>query len=79
MAKKNKEEAKPVAKVAAPQALPLPAKLAFDAWWAMKEKKIPVQHRKEIIWADFRARGLSTKETMQSYNDALKRYGVKLN
>lgn len=55
-----------------------PATVDFDAWWAMNEKKIPEQHRKEIVLADFRARGLSTKETMQSYHDALKKYGVKL-
>ncbi len=55
-----------------------PVKVDFDAWWAMNEKKIPVQHKKEIILADFRARGLSMKETLQAYNDGLKKYGVKL-
>lgn len=65
--------AKPAAAV-----VPQMPKIAFDAWWAMNEKKIPVQHRKEIILADFGARGLGLKETAQSYNDALKRYGVKL-
>jgi hypothetical protein len=63
---------------AKPQAAPQQPKVDFDAWWAMNEKKIPVQHRKEIIQADFRARGLSTKETIQSYNEGLKKYGVKL-
>jgi hypothetical protein len=58
---------------------PQPMKVDFDAWWAMNEKKIPVQHYKEIIMADFGARGLSLRETPQSYNDALKKYGVKLN
>jgi hypothetical protein len=57
---------------------PLPMKVAFDAWWAMNEKKIPERHRKEIILADFRARGLSLKETIQSYDEGLKRYGLKL-
>jgi hypothetical protein len=74
---KKKENEKPAAKVVA-QVAPQPAKVDFDAWWAMNEKKIPVQHRKEIIIADFRARGLSLKESLQSYNDALKKYGVKL-
>ena len=60
------------------EGVPQPMKIDFDAWWAMNEKKIPVQHRKEIVLADFRARGLSSKETIQSYNEGLKRYGVKL-
>jgi poly(3-hydroxyalkanoate) synthetase len=54
------------------------AKLDFDAWWILTENKIPGHHYKEIIQADFRARGLSSKETMQSYNEALKKYGLKL-
>jgi hypothetical protein len=51
-------------------------KVDFDAWWAMNEKKIPLQHRKEIVLADFRARGLSLKEPTQAYNNALKKYGL---
>jgi len=57
---------------------PKPPKLDFDAWWAMKEKKIPKQHLKEIVLADFQARKLSLKETMQSYDEALMKYGIKL-
>jgi len=57
---------------------PLPMKVAFDAWWAMNEKNIPVHHRKEIILADFRARGLSLAETIKSYNEGLNMYGLKL-
>jgi hypothetical protein len=70
---KKREEAQQ-----AVQAAPQPMKVDFDAWWAMNEKKIPGHHRKEIIVADFKARGLSMRETMQAYNDALKLYGVKL-
>ena len=53
-------------------------KVDFDAWWAMVENKIPVQHRKEIILADFGARGLSKRESLQAYHNALNKYGVKL-
>ena len=74
---RKKEDMKTPAKVVVALA-PQPMKVDFDAWWAMNENKIPQQHRKEIILADFRARGLSLKETMQSYHDALKKYGVKL-
>ena len=57
---------------------PQPVKVDFDAWWAMNESKIPPQHHKEIVKADFCARGLSLRESMQSYSEALKKYGVKL-
>ena len=57
---------------------PKPMMVDFDAWWAMVENKIPVQHRKEIILADFGARGLTKRETMQAYHNALNKYGVKL-
>ncbi len=60
------------------QNAPQPVKIDFDAWWAMNEKKIPPQHLKEIVKADFRARGLSLKEPMQAYNEALGKYGLKL-
>jgi hypothetical protein len=68
---KNKEELK-----AGPAALPM--KVDFDAWWAMVEKKLPEQHRKEIIKADFRARGLTLKESIKAYNEGLEKYGLKL-
>jgi len=60
------------------QHAPQPVKIDFDAWWAMNEKKIPPQHLKEIVKADFRARGLSLKESIQAYNEALGKYGLKL-
>lgn len=50
----------------------------FDGWWAARATKIPSQHHKEIIKADFRGRGLSTKETMEDFDAALKLYGIKL-
>jgi len=53
-------------------------KIDFNVWFAMREKKIPSQHLREIIWADFRSRGLSAKETLESYDKAIKAYGLKL-
>lgn len=50
----------------------------FNVWFAMREKKIPVQHLKEILWADFKGRGLSGQETVATYDAALAKYGVKL-
>jgi hypothetical protein len=53
-------------------------KVDFDVWFALREKKIPTQHLREIIWADFRGRGLLAKETISTYDGALAMYGVKL-
>jgi hypothetical protein len=55
------------------------ATIEFDAWWATVEKRIPLQHCKEIIVADFKGRGLSLQEAASSYDEALKEYGLKLN
>lgn len=53
-------------------------KVDFDGWWAVRSKQIPAQHRKEIVKADFIGRGLSDKESMESYDAALNKYGIKL-
>lgn len=50
----------------------------FNVWYAMREKKIPGQHLREILWADFKGQGLTNKETVADYDAALLRYGVKL-
>lgn len=51
-------------------------KISFDVWFFTK--KIPLHHAKEIIWADFKSRGLSKMETKSSYDKALLKYGLKL-
>lgn len=53
-------------------------KIDFDSWWASNMAKIPAQHRKEIILADMKGRGLSDKETAEAYKKALAQYGIKL-
>jgi hypothetical protein len=50
----------------------------FDAWFAAREAKIPPQHRKEILKADFKARGVPTIATMSAFDEALRKYGVTL-
>lgn len=50
----------------------------FNVWFAMREKKIPPQHLREIIWADFVGQGLSSKEELAVFDAALAKYGVKL-
>ena len=54
-------------------------KVDFDAWYAMRAKQIPRQHHKEIIKADFMARGLCHAESLADFDAALSKYGVKLN
>jgi hypothetical protein len=53
-------------------------KMHFDAWYALRNSSIPGQHMKEILRADFKARGLSDQETAARYDAALVKYGVKL-
>lgn len=56
---------------------PVPT-VEFDVWFVMREKRIPPQHMREILWADFKARGLSKSETVEAYDAALAAYGIKL-
>jgi len=53
-------------------------KLDFDAWYAMRAGQISKQHHKEIIKADFKARGLGQCESLEDFDSALAKYGVKL-
>lgn len=68
--KKSKEEQMAIAE-------PVPT-VEFNVWFAMREKKIPAHHLREILWADFKGRGLSERETLAAYDDALTKYGIKL-
>lgn len=53
-------------------------KVSFDSWYHMRKTKIPKQHLKEILAADFKARGLGKEATMEEFDKALKLYGIKL-
>ena len=50
--------------------------IEFEVWWVLNSKNLAPQHRKEIIWADFKARGLKEVEPAEAYDAALKKYGV---
>lgn len=52
--------------------------VSFDAWWHMRAHNIPLAHIKEIVLADFKSRGLSLNETIERFDDALAKYGIKL-
>ncbi len=54
------------------------AKVDFDFWWASRKDQIKQpQHMKEILAADARGRGLSKKETMESWDNAVRAFGLK--
>lgn len=53
-------------------------KINFDVWWNLRKDLIPRQHTKDIIMADFKGRGLTTEETMATFDAALLKYGIKL-
>ena len=60
------------------QKLPEVEKVDFDAWHTMRAGRIPKHHHKEIIKADFKARGLGQCESLENFDEALKKYGIKL-
>lgn len=53
-------------------------KITYNQWWMKINKKVPMRaHLKEIIWADFQARGLTKSETEDKYNETLRVFGIK--
>ena len=54
------------------------ALMEFDEWYSLREKAIPRQHHKEILKADFKARKIPQMATQAQFDEALRKYGVKL-
>lgn len=50
----------------------------FSSWYHQRKHKIPKHHLKEILWADFVARGVKEQSTVEEFDKALELYGVKL-
>jgi hypothetical protein len=51
-------------------------KVPFDIWWMNVVRDLGLKaHMKEIIKADFRARGLTGEETVKRFNEALRAFG----
>lgn len=51
-------------------------KISFDLWWMMTNSRLKLRaHLKEIMLADFGARGLSKNELKSKYDEALKAFG----
>lgn len=72
------EAVEEAAEEAAPKAKAEEPKLDFDGWHAMRKHLIPAVHKKEILKADFKARKVPTLATVAEFDEALKKYGVKL-
>lgn len=53
-------------------------KVDFEVWYSIRSGKIPAQHHKEIIKADFKGRKIPALATMAEFDSALKKYGLKL-
>ena len=54
------------------------SKISFDQWWIIINGKVSMRsHLKEILLADFKARGLSKREDEAAYDNALKLFGIK--
>ena len=62
-----------------PQVQPEAESISFDIWWMGFIRKVKIRPSyKEIIIADFKARGLSMKEKEEAYNKAIESFGFKL-
>lgn len=70
MEQKKREESAPK--------MPVKSDVSFDSWYHQRKHMINSCHKKEIIWADFAARGLKKQAKMEEYDKALELYGVKL-
>ena len=81
MAKSLKEQIKEMEQknreATAPKAIPEET-ISFDSWFHQRSDKLARCHKKEIIFADFKARGLGDNATIAEYDKALELYGVKL-
>lgn len=67
------EEAAPQVEAAVTEEL-----VDFESWHALRKAAIPDQHHKEILKADFNGRKVPEMASMADFDEALKKYGVKL-
>ena len=73
----NKEQAAKLAPKSEKE--PAAESISFDIWWMGFIRKVKIRPSyKEIIIADFKARGLSMKEKEEDYDKAIESFGIKL-
>lgn len=54
-------------------------KISYDQWWMLANKKKAFRpHLKEVIYADFKGRGLTKSETAERYYEALRKFGYEI-
>jgi hypothetical protein len=75
--KRQEKEARPVSKPQAEQ--PANNTVTFDVWWSGVAKKLNLPaYLKEVVWADFKARGLQRESTDEQFAKALGQFGYKV-
>lgn len=61
------------------ETIPVAEEISFDQWWMITNKRLKLRaHYKEILAADFKARGITKSETKERYDEALKIFGIKI-
>lgn len=55
-----------------------PTLVHFESWFHQRKPLIHEMHKKEILQADFKARGVELEATMEQFDKALRLYGVKI-
>lgn len=53
-------------------------KVTFEVWYSMRVNSIPPQHRKDVLLADFMARGMQKEMTIKRFDELLVEYGVRI-
>jgi hypothetical protein len=56
---------------------PSQRKVHFESWFNQRKHVIPEIHKKEVLVADFKSRGLGLEASMEEFDRALRLYGVK--
>ena len=53
--------------------------ISFDLWWNETNKKLnQPAHVKEIVWAEFKSRGLKKEDLPSKYDIAIVLFGYKI-
>jgi hypothetical protein len=56
-----------------------PQKVSFDQWWISINSRVSLKpYMKEILLADFKARGVSKSETLEKYDETLRTFGISV-
>jgi hypothetical protein len=56
---------------------PQESRINFEAWFHMRKQLMSAVHKKEVIMADFKSRGLESEATVEQFDRALRLYGIK--